>query len=282
MDSVNKGTGWHELPRLVSTYMMWIAVPLVLVGIVAVELGFSSWLPNDGALHLGLLVTLLFAVFQVMWAQHAEVSTKLDGTRDELRALRSSVRDDTALMKMEVAVLELETALSGVRPGEEIVIEHIGLDMTYAWHGVEGLIRRFRYSTRLDYRVLVLSDRAADAAAYHPDIRKWMSDGRSQIEFISRKKAELEATVNEAGGKLNLDVRDYSDLPVVHGIRVRRPFDVAYVAICRYGETGDYDWAGNSYHRLRSAAATPAQADLISLFERSFEHYWELGSPRNG
>ena len=81
---------------------------------------------------------------------------------------------------------------------------------------------------------------------------------------------------------LNLEVRMYIDLPIIHGFSTNQPQKTHYLAFPRWhGPTyKHYDWGDGKYHVIFSSSPQSPDGDLTVVFDSYFEHLWnKSGEP---
>ena len=83
------------------------------------------------------------------------------------------------------------------------------------------------------------------------------------------------------GSHLRVEIRSYSELPVVHGFSLVKPLVARYVSFCRWEHTAnvlDYGWGIDKYRRIAGAPTDPSLRDLADVYDGMFRHLWETGS----
>ena len=83
-----------------------------------------------------------------------------------------------------------------------------------------------------------------------------------------------------AGLELEVEIKQYSTLPYIHGFSVSGAFGVHYVSFCRWlptepqPEDGEYEWGENCYHRITDDTPDHAAKDLSLIFDGCFKYLW--------
>ncbi len=259
--------------------MGWTAFPLIIGGLILTELQMPSWLDRDPVAYLAIISGVLFALFQYNLHGFEKVHASVNSQARDFAKLKTLLQERESLLKMEAAVLELETILRQWRPTAPVIIEHLGLDMTLAWRDVESLIRRLTFIRELEYRILVLAG-SGSLSSYPSEVQDWLRMGRKSRVKIDANRQKLERGCSTEGRIVRCVVREYCDTPVVHGFRIRSPDAVGFVSLCRWTDEGRYDWGGEAYRKIARASCTPSQGDLLNMFDSSFAHHWTAAQPR--
>ena len=168
--------------------------------------------------------------------------------------------------------------LRKVEVGQKVVIEHMGLDMTFAWDPIEEIIKELHNLTDLEYRLLMMAADRSDLSQFDSEVKHWLLTGSNQVEKIRNEMASLQKTCQKEHRTFAYDVRTYCTIPFVHGLRIVEPFHAAYITICRWDgvDFNKFRWGRNEYHRVIDASLSGAQADLLDVFNGNFLHYWKL------
>jgi hypothetical protein len=264
----------RKIPAHAALWIGWSAFPIILAGVVLMELGFPSWLGGDAAVYLLVVAAILFALFQTMLDQHQDLAVHMSAQSNALGSLNQLMGEGEALLKVEAAILEIEERLRGANTRASVTIEHFGLDMSVAWNSVEALIRRLTFVTELEYRILILSGERGGKNLPR-DVQDWIRLGRTKLDAIVERAAQLEKLFAREGRQLTCSVREYCDLPVIHGIRIVSPVQIAFISFCRWGEEG-YEWGSDDYRRIAATRCSEAQRDILEIFDGNFAHYWNL------
>jgi hypothetical protein len=92
---------------------------------------------------------------------------------------------------------------------------------------------------------------------------------RSGIEEIGQKYSGRERLFRG-------EVREYAEIPVIHGFRVVQPFRVCYVSLCRWDQDHPtrFNWGEPHYYIIAGDPENDPRADLLMVFQGYFNHLW--------
>jgi hypothetical protein len=213
-----------------------------------------------------------------------DILSRLDRQADYLRAVRESMRTENVLLTLEKSTEDFVQRVKRIEAGQKLVIEHFGLDVTFAWERVARLMTHMPNVTDLEYRLLIMSyEDDEQLACFDGEVKEWISGGRKQRAIILEELKDIK--LQWTGRIFTSEVRTYAAIPLVHGIRVLEPFQAAYISICRWGGNSfnNYRWGGDSYHLITETSLSDAQRDLLEIFDGNFQHFWRMGTiPRQG
>lgn len=215
-----------------------------------------------------------------------------------VESLREALRGAGELKSLELAMKDLAPRFEVVAPGEEVEIDHLGLNMSAAWERLCPVIEQLVMTSkaRVRFRLLILGEGGAGAlgageqarTALPAAVEDWLKSGDTHRPGIERALKEIQDEALAAGeeaGSLDYAIRSYRDLPVVHGIRIRGSTDAAYVAFCRWDDTkrekDKYWWGGDQYHRILGPA-DPAETDLCRILDGHFHWWWTKNEAPDG
>jgi hypothetical protein len=205
----------------------------------------------------------------------------------DVELMRRTLHRSGKLWTLEQAIEDLRSLVEKAGPAKTLTIKHLGLNMSNAWDELCPMLKEFVRDRPVVLDLLILGKGAAggvvppdgNVAALPEDVEHWLESGdkkRAQIEQVLR---EIEQAVRAEGGSLTARVRSYRDLPVVHGIRIKGPFDAAYLSICRWDEKepDPFWWGGKYYHRVQSTDSDE-QKDLMKILDGYFERWWAMNA----
>jgi hypothetical protein len=284
-------------------YVLFAACVILIVFLALVEFGFYTPSAGNPFGYLAIIAALIFVLSEYVAGFHkrlsdsvsaesAKVDSKVEQLRSELARLRSeagrltdAVTQGGKLFRLEGIVDDLRLRLKELRPGEALEIEHLGLDMTTAWEKICGPLEDAAMVARVQYRLLMLGKNERGVALPR-EVADWIGPACDQRVKTIEALEEIKAAAAEPldghprPGSLDFEVRAYCEVPVVHGILVRRPFKAAYVAISRWSGRNyrSYYWGGDHYHRVVEPISS-ADQDLIDILDGYFHRWWNDNPP---
>lgn len=231
---------------------------------------------HDPFIYLVLVVTLLLFISEILNEWRREMFEKLYRQSTALDAIQQTIRGDSELLTLEKSIIDLRERLAKIPTGEKVIIEHFGLDMTFAWDPIEQMIKDLPNLTHIEYRLLMMAADRDDLGAFDPEVRNWLASGRVQVEKIRNEMTTLQRNSQKLHRVFEYDLRTYAAVPFVHGLRVVEPFHVAYVTLCRWDgvEHNRFRWGREEYRLVTDATLNGAQSDLLDVFNGNFLHYW--------
>jgi hypothetical protein len=253
--------------------VVWI----VIVGLFAlVQLHILPVVTHDPTAYLVIVVTLLLFLSEILNEWRREMFLHLDTQSQALNAIQQSMRSAERLYTLDESIHDLTQRLKKVEPGQKVVIEHLGLDMTFAWDPISDMIKELTNITQLEYSLLILAAEGVDLTHFEDEVRNWMLSGQNQTPKLQRELTTLQVYCQKSHRSFTYDLRPYAAIPMVHGLRVTEPFHAAYVAICRWGgdDFNKYWWGRSEYHHVVDTTLSDAQSDFIEIFNGYFRHFW--------
>lgn len=231
---------------------------------------------HDPFVYLVLVVTLLLFISEILNEWRREMFEKLHHQSTALDAIQQTIRGDSELLTLEKSLIDLRERLAKTQAGEKVVIEHFGLDMTFAWDPIEQMIKDLPNLTHIEYRLLMMAADRDDLTSFDHEVRNWLASGRVQVEKIRNELATLQHSCQKLHRVFNYDLRTYAAVPFVHGLRIIEPFNVAYITLCRWDglEHNRFRWGREEYRLVTDASLNGAQSDLLDVFNGNFLHYW--------
>jgi hypothetical protein len=217
--------------------------------------------------------------------------------REQATAIESVIENiSLRLYALTDCVKDLDAMLQSIRPGEKVVIEHLGLDLTQAWQYFEPLLKKHQHLTDVDYRLLLLTDETAKIAGADAGVKSWSANVPRTLDKV---REDVDTINKQRGGpgqgkKIQFEVKKYWDIPVVHGFRIGSPMSRSrcYMAICRWGGS-DYqrfEWGEPLYHKIIGDPSDAVSHDMLNIYDGYFNYFWKkhsdpgfvLPSPRSG
>jgi hypothetical protein len=78
--------------------------------------------------------------------------------------------------------------------------------------------------------VLILTKGSENITNDHPEVQSWKQQGTSTLPNIKRQ-AQNEIDRWKLQGKMfQIKIREYTDIPIIHGFSVKEPFKVWYIS----------------------------------------------------
>lgn len=249
---------------------------VIVASFALVQLHILPVFTHEPSTYLVIVVTLLLFLSEILNEWRRDMFGRLHTQSATLESIRQSIHGDAQLLSLEESLDDLRERLDKAAGGGKVVIEHFGLDMTFAWEPVSELIKQFSRNNDIDYRLLMLSRDRDDLSFYEDDVRTWLLTGCTQAEKIKKEIVKLQANSQKLHHTFNFDIRGYATIPSVHGIRVTEPFHVAYISLCRWGgdDFNKLRWGRSQYHKIVDASLSGTQSDLLEVFNGNFQHFW--------
>lgn len=248
--------------------LLFLILSVALIKILGLEDSYGTLVSS------GFLGTMLAVFGQNLSHRYRQYATGQDKLKRAVDLLGKAVRKDKALLSLSQVLRDLELQLC-LEPGEEVVIEHLGIHMEHSWGQIAPLLERIAAGKRLRsvrYDLLMLCRAKGRKAGFPRPINDLLDIAKVRARMIGNALAELNRTLPAFHGEL----RFYCEIPVIHGFRVRKPMKVAYVAISRWSaDPGHFDAATTKYHRV-DTPELESQGDLMAVLDAYFRHYWKV------
>jgi hypothetical protein len=184
------------------------------------------------------------------------------------------------LYSLNQCVEQIADTLRTIPHNEPVVIEHLGLDLTQAWEYMERILKSDLDIGNIEYRILILTDEPDKIPGADVEVITWSRSAAYIIERIKKEGPIIKANFSRTHKNLNMTLRKYAAVPVIHGFRILRPNKECYMAICRWG--GDdykrYEWGDPQYHKIVGDVLDPVSRDMYNIFDGYFEHLWNASS----
>jgi hypothetical protein len=236
---------------------------------------------HDPVVVLSIVLVLVLFLSEQMHHAHSEIERQLITQDQRIEQLTKNAQ--RRLFGLRECVEDLSERLRAVGPGETVVMEHFGLDLTYAWQYFYALFREHPNLSRVDYRLLIISDDPDRILGANDEVRSWSDNVRRTMrDNISRDVASVRQQLQKQGRRLDFEMRMYEAVPALHGFRVVAPIKVCYLAFCRWG--GDdyerYEWGEPQYHRIVGVPQDAVERDLLAIYDGCFQHAWREPQPQ--
>lgn len=268
--------------KMRSQAVRWSVWAGLVIGIVLLILAHLHVVHGEVAIGLVLALILIFSEQQHEQAhamQHA-MQQLTQAVVKQSEQIENLV--DTAfpsLLSLQDSVNDMARFLDQVKPDEEVVIEHFGLDMAQVWTYVERVLREKTNLCRITYRLLVITNHPAELTTDNREVKTWSETVKSQtLKRIQKDVDNMRMDLLQAKRQLQFIVKKYTSEPTLHGIRLKSPerCHVCYLAMCRWGGgTFDrYDFGDPQYHRIVGLPLDATHKDLLTIYETYFQHHW--------
>jgi len=185
------------------------------------------------------------------------------------------------LQSLEDCQEHLASELAQTRGNTNVTIHHLGLDMSYAWHRVRELLHHNNHLRQIHLKILMLTHDVQSLGPNAPqEVRRWCESVPRAIEEIREGLEDIRSEYEQCGRSLTVHIRQYTEVPWVHGIAILEPSHVRYFTFCRWdGPDGRrFAWGENRYRRVVGSPADASLADLAAMFDSAFEHLWSTSA----
>lgn len=177
---------------------------------------------------------------------------------------------------------------------DEIIIRHIGLDMSKAKDRLLEMLRGCLRVKKISVELLVLSDDPKDFRDAPPAVRDWSCLVEESTSRIRDGIASLNQKLSSAGRTLQIEIRAYRETPTIHGFCLIKkagcPSEdgrdsakeepiATYFAFCRWvasrsDESMEFKWGENSYWKITPERGDYLAKDMSEIFAGTFRHLW--------
>jgi len=186
-------------------------------------------------------------------------------------------------LKLHQCVEKLQSNLSITPHGSLVTIHHIALDMQTAWLHVREKVfdvERLSQHNNIKYQLLIVSGDAVkpinESSQLQTQLAQMSERAKYSLEVI-KNYFDSEST---ATSLIDVEIRSYTSLPVVHGIFVDKPTTVHFVAFSGWRGAGhsNYHWGEGHYYEIKGSPETStSMGDVVSLFDGYFDNLWNTG-----
>jgi hypothetical protein len=249
----------------------WVALLIFFGSYIALQFK----LIKDPDYIVGALALLVIGVIGLL----STITEKINTVESCARKADNFIKNYTAdFLILSQCYDDLKTRLHRVNSEEKLVIDHIGLGMTEAWDYFERSIHgESLLPSNIEIRMLVLTEisKSIEEQDAPHEVILWRKQGQYMLPTIKSRLENGEDNWKIKRKKVNLEIREYSDIPIIHGFCVREPFKLWYISFCRWKEM-TYDWGGDRYHKIDGNPIDLSQRDLIEIFDGHFQHLWRV------
>lgn len=269
----------RALVWLEARMQLWLALVWGAILIAAVLIQVGGFPRPDGQWYLVAASTLILIAAAMLTERSDSLERRIEAQGRDIRQMRGLLAG-SKLRELSDALRDFRPWMERLQPGETVLIEHLGLDMTVAWEKVHRLLGELSGRHKVEYRLLMLGGDAPGARDLPENVITWIENAKAPYKLILKECGELERAPRPAGGGFAWEVRRYRDLPAVHGFAVRTgETAVAYVAVSRWSQRDPdfYYWGGEEYHEVHDGASPP-ERDLLDVFDGYFRHWWKRGA----
>jgi hypothetical protein len=155
--------------------------------------------------------------------------------------------------------------------------------MQSAWNDIREQILETVVAQRrkVTYQLLISWGDPGRFPAESPNLQKDMEQMNNRAKGrVDTIKAYFD-DARVARSLIDVEIRTYTSLPVVHGVYVNQPTPVHYVAFLgwRSPKSPTYDWGDRHYYEIKgSPHPSTSTGDVANLFDSHFEHLWTRGT----
>lgn len=219
----------------------------------------TDWKVLIGA-AIGVLIGIVALILEERKAVN-ELEMKVDGLIEN---------SAPQLLPLYICQKDFRDKLSEIKPGNKIVIRHLGLDMSQAWSRIMQMLDQTKLSKIEIYILLITCDSKALGENIPKEATYWCANAEKSLE---RMKDSLEKIKNQ--GKVSkLVVKQYTEVPTCHGFALVEPFKISYFSFCRWESNSHYSWGEEKYWKISGDAIDPKLNDMNDIFTGMFQHLW--------
>jgi hypothetical protein len=286
----------RSIRRFLTRFGRWVGVAfLALASVMSYLVHFHIWpekwrlVPEEQLPAFAFIVGLMFILSEQVNEYNDEIASiaktldaRVTSLDQDISNLASQV---TPQLTLHQCVERLQSILNSVPGGSLLTIHHIALDMQTAWLHMQDKIFDFQRTAqrnKIRYQLLIVSGDGAKPTNEPSQLQEEMTQMR---ERARSRLAVIKEYFDSAKGALNLvdvEIRAYTSLPVVHGIFADKPTPVHFVTFSgwRGSAHSNYHWGEGHYYEIKgSPEASTSMGDLVSLFDGYFENLWKTGKP---
>jgi hypothetical protein len=243
---------------------------------------------------LALVIALMFILSEELKEYKEELTEFKDEAHtfaksvdERIDVLNADVKNLVTILAPQLALLQcverLQQALHKIPPSETLYIRHLGLDMETAWlHVRDKLLEEERkdWRIKIQYHLLMVTGDYSEVSV-SPDLRLEME------QMCHRAKVNLEniktylARVGKAFDHVDLEIRTYATLPVLHGLYANKPTPLRYISLCGWRsrhQRSEYHWGEGHYYEIHGTPRPGTSTrDMMDLYDGYFDHLWNMG-----
>jgi predicted acylesterase/phospholipase RssA len=190
--------------------------------------------------------------------------------------IRTSLNNGGGRYSIDECYVDLRARLDRAPLDEEVLIEHLGLDMESAWHNVYEVLRKAR-NKKITIKLLMMSDADDSLPEWAPEpVKSWHKNVGSIVKEMEHGFQNLK-TIVPRDRQYEITLAKYKGVPMIHGFHIKKPFDVTYVSFCRWLEPDykQYDWGKDRYHIIHLDAPLPSR-NIADIFAGVFSANWNM------
>jgi hypothetical protein len=267
----------NEMKELVTRRItLFLAYSVALIVVLAEIFGHSVpaiWEHGEKFLLPILLLVALVVIHQII-----ATSATAKKTQDDLRRVIERLKSESPdLLVLEDCVHDLQKTAVELGEIEEIEVDWLGLDMVHAWKDIQDIILQNEKIKRGRLRILMIDPAWKDTPPWTPEeVKAWRANAENSLALIERWYRDEYDDLLAGGRQIDLSVKTYSRLPVVHGFHIKKPFRTLYLSFCRWEgkKSANYGWGHKRYRQIRGDLLPAQLKDLEEIFVGQFEHLW--------
>jgi hypothetical protein len=209
---------------------------------------------------------------------------------ESLRQPISQVRNTNwRAMDLNHAQADFTKELLKFGPQDEIVIHHLGPDMTMAKNRLIVMLGEELRVKTITIKLVMLSEQVNDyPRSTPPDVLVWAKNAPAAVEHIKKEINTFATKYKEQGRRLTLTTSPYAEVPTIHGFSLhkknadgRLELIATYFAFCRWSvDHNTYEWGGSRYWKVSQDRRDRLSEDMSAIFEGAFLHLWETSKDK--
>lgn len=284
----------RSIRRFIKRFGSWVGISyLAVASLLSYLVHFHAWperweiVPVHELPAFAFVVGLMFILSEQV-KEYSEEFYSMSGTlKQRVTALDEDVVNlagqVTPQLKLHQCIEKLALNLTTVPRGSVLTIHHIALDMQTAWLHVREKIfdvERAAQRNQIRYQLLLVSGDAIKPANETPQLQNQLTQMRERARFSLEVIKEYFASGNSDSALIEVEIRTYTSLPVIHGLFADKPAPVHFVTFAGWRGAGhtNYHWGEGHYHEIKGSPETATAAgDIADLFDGHFAHLWENG-----
>jgi len=282
--------------RWIKRFGFWVgatlwAVASVLSYLVHYHVLPEHWkvVPDQELPALAFVIGLMFILSEQVKEYKDRTNRSAEMLQKRVTLLDRDIRNLVTELTPQFALLQcfarLQQAFGTIPHGDLLSIRHLGLDMQTAWlhlHDKLFEVERKAQRMKIHYRLLMIAGDYAKLGNVSPELQDEMKQMCDRAKISLQNIKRYFEREGRALDHVDIEIRTYASLPVVHGIYANKPTPVHYVAFCgwRGSEHSYYHWGEGHYREVHGIPqADTSASDMLGLFDGYFEHLWSIGEP---
>ena len=250
---------------------------LTLTGFVTLITGL--WKSQD-RIHRDLQATNLRVaeVYQSVHSLDSKLGEVVQSLPKDLLTSEDCFRDLNRELKH---LQELNSKLECREKAEPITVRLLGLGLGRGKNYLKQVLEYPPISSALRFEVLVITEqwsaiaprpmqRRLGKAGGPMRVKQWCADSTGAVEAV----VHTMTTMGPSSPNVSLEIRRYSEWPVIHGVAIVYPVEIVYFTHCRWSH-GQYESSLSMYRKIKDAPPDSDKANSAIVFCSLFQHLWE-------